>query len=274
MYSTAFSPSPALAGFVEHYTLWEDKARPGAPVLHPGLPVVANGINVLYGNTFEAVALATDGKTHPTALAETAGLAAWQQLCLRPTGRAGALGIYFRPTGFFHLFGVPMAEATDGALALGGVAGPFAGELARRVGTAATGPERLAVADELLLRQLRRRCPAPDAIDAVANCILDQHGQVNIEDLAHGAGLSRRQLERRFLAEVGAPPKLYARLARFHHVFELLTARPAPAWQDVAYLCGYYDQAHFIREFRHFTGQTPGAYALQDNDFDRFSLAR
>lgn len=108
---------------------------------------------------------------------------------------------------------------------------------------------------------LRHPHPTSEVVEAVANCILRRRGRVTIEALAYDAGLSRRQLERRFLLEVGAPPKLYARIARFNHVLELLAESLAPDWPDIAYLCGYYDQAHLIREFRRFTGQTPGAYA-------------
>lgn len=266
MHIAAFPPVPALADVVEYYGLWEDASAPGAPGPHPAMPGVINGISVLCGAPIKTVAFARDEKARAAPPAETQGPATRPQLYLRQTGRAGALGICFRPTGFFHLFGVPMSAATDAALEPGGAAGPFAGELVQRVGEAETGAQRLAVADELLLRQLHR-CPpvVPDAVDAVARCILHRHGRVNIEALARDVGLSRRQLERRFLLAVGAPPKRYARIARFNHVISLLAESPAPDWQDIAYLCGYYDQAHFIRDFRCFTGQTPGAYAVDGN---------
>lgn len=264
----AVSPAPALADFVEYYGLWEDDVWVGGPVPHPLLPGVANSLHVLYADSPATVAVA---ETSP-APAQALRLLTWPQLHLRRRGRVGLLGIYFRPAGFFHLFGMPMPEAPaapDGW----GEPQRFIRQLLQRISVATTNTARLAAADELLLRQLRSQQPVPNAIDQVADRILHQHGQVNIETLAHDAGLSRRQLERRFLAEVGAPPKLYARTARFNHVLQLLAASPTPNWQDIAYRCGYYDQAHFIREFRFFTGKSPSTYSLINSDITRFFWA-
>lgn len=268
----AVLPSPALADFVEYYGLWEEEVQPGAPALAPVLPGVPNSLHVLYGHPPSTVALAA--ASEQPAPATPLGLFTWPQLCLLPRGRVGIVGIHFRPAGFFHLFGVPLPEAPASALEVGEGARQFICELLRRIGAAATNTERLAVADELLLCHLRSQQPVPTTIDCVADRILHQHGQVSIETLAHDAGLSRRQLERRFLTEVGHPPKLYARLARFHHVLQLLAASPAPSWQDIAYRCGYYDQAHFIREFRFFAGKSPSNYSLIDNRFAHFFWAR
>lgn len=266
----AVSPSPALADFVEYYGLWETEVRLAGPVLHP-LPGVANSLQVLYGDPPATVAVAGGGAE--PALTHTLSLFTWPQLQLRQAGRVGMVGIYFRPAGFFHLFGVPMSEVPTPPEGWG-EAGLFICELMRRISEADTTTGRLAAADELLLRQLHGQPPLPSAISVVADRILHQHGRVNIEVLAHDAGLSRRQLERRFLAEVGAPPKLYARTARFHHVLQLLANSPVPSWQDIAYRCGYYDQAHFIREFRFFAGKSPSNYSLANNDLAHFFWAR
>ncbi|WP_345228969.1 helix-turn-helix domain-containing protein [Hymenobacter ginsengisoli] len=273
MHFEVVSPSPALADYVAYYGLWEDEeddAQLGASVL----PGVVNGIQVRYADPYKTVSLAQAGSVQVTAAAEVVCMVSWQQLYMRQTSRAGMLGVYFRPAGCFHLFGAPMSDTAGIILEAEGLAGQFARELSQRLSQAETNSQKLAAADELLLRQLHCQQPVPNAIDVAAERILDQHGQVNIEDLAHDAGLSRRQLERRFLAEVGAPPKHYARIARFNHVLQLLVENPAPNWQDIAYRCGYYDQAHFIRDFRFFTGKSPSQYSLVDSDFSHFFWAR
>jgi AraC-like DNA-binding protein len=70
------------------------------------------------------------------------------------------------------------------------------------------------------------------------------HGRIDIGSLAAGR----------------APPKLVARLLRFQRALKLLDGAPVGRWAEVAYCCGYYDQAHFIRDFRQFAGGTPGDY--------------
>ena len=73
--------------------------------------------------------------------------------------------------------------------------------------------------------------------------------------LAAELGWSRRHLAARFRDEVGVSPKALARLLRFERALELLGTRTLA---DIAYECGYYDQAHFNRDFRAFAGATPG----------------
>ena len=77
------------------------------------------------------------------------------------------------------------------------------------------------------------------------------------DQLANDAGISSRQLERRFLREIGLGPKLLGRIIRFQQVFRAVERCDA-AWATVAIECGYYDQAHLIRDFHQFARQTPG----------------
>jgi AraC-like DNA-binding protein len=80
-----------------------------------------------------------------------------------------------------------------------------------------------------------------------------------IDDLAAAAGLSERQLRRRFSVAVGLRPKAYARVVRLHAALGLAAASTKPAWADIAQQCGFYDQPHLIAEFRAATGQSPAA---------------
>ena len=68
--------------------------------------------------------------------------------------------------------------------------------------------------------------------------------------------MSTRHLERRFLDRVGLTPKLFSRMRRFQSVFAAIEDGDAN-WAAAASACGYYDQAHLIRDFREFTGKTP-----------------
>jgi transcriptional regulator GlxA family with amidase domain len=86
--------------------------------------------------------------------------------------------------------------------------------------------------------------------------IVESGGRVSVDRLATGAGISSRQLERRFLREIGIGPKLLGRIVRFQQVFRAVE-RLDSAWASIAVECGYYDQAHLIRDFNQFAGQTP-----------------
>jgi AraC-like DNA-binding protein len=86
-------------------------------------------------------------------------------------------------------------------------------------------------------------------------------------------GVSIRQMERRFNAGVGLPPKLFCRMQRFVQVFRAIGTQPNK-WADTAVACGYYDQAHLIRDFKSFSGETPAALLAEDADLARHFLKR
>jgi AraC-like DNA-binding protein len=100
-----------------------------------------------------------------------------------------------------------------------------------------------------------------------------------LKELAHGGGsprigriveqtgISHKHLIREFDRWVGLTPKLLARLQAFQAVVAWIGFKPSVDWADAAVACGYFDQAHFIREFRSFSGLTPGAYLLRRSPF-------
>ena len=119
---------------------------------------------------------------------------------------------------------------------------------------------RLALIEQFLM-QRRQRFHWPDrllmrAVDAIEAA----RGQVSIEELATALRVSSRQLERKFIRHVGLTPKAFCRVTRFRQAQCLLEGVGESSGCDLAYACGYYDQAHLIREFRLFTGHTPTRY--------------
>lgn len=87
------------------------------------------------------------------------------------------------------------------------------------------------------------------------------HGQLGIHDLADQCYISVSQLQRRFKESTGVSPKTYARIVRFEAIRDRLLANPSYPTIRLADEFGYADQAHFIRDFRTFTTQTPREFA-------------
>jgi transcriptional regulator GlxA family with amidase domain len=112
----------------------------------------------------------------------------------------------------------------------------------------------------------------PDTrVRLAVEAIRRRHGNVEIDRLARAAGLSRRQMERRFLETVGLTPKRLARIVRFQHAVRVLesAARPGACTMTAA-ACGYADQAHLIRDFRELAGTTPGAHLIRRAELTGF----
>jgi AraC-like DNA-binding protein len=78
-----------------------------------------------------------------------------------------------------------------------------------------------------------------------------------IRELVRATGYSHRWLTERFRAEVGLAPKAFARVVRFENAFERLGRLDRVRWAEFALDCGYYDQAHLVRDFREMAGATP-----------------
>ena len=82
-------------------------------------------------------------------------------------------------------------------------------------------------------------------------------GPVTVEELSQAVGVSERQLQRLFRDRAGVSPKLYLRFLRFERTYHYVLTNPWIPYAEIAFLYGYADEAHLIREFRSFCGATP-----------------
>jgi transcriptional regulator GlxA family with amidase domain len=90
--------------------------------------------------------------------------------------------------------------------------------------------------------------------------IMESIGNITVKELSTKLNISDRQIERKFKEQIGISPKMFSRLIRINYVFKLLRTNPELNWQDVIFLCGYYDQAHFIRDFKEISGESPNVF--------------
>jgi AraC-like DNA-binding protein len=93
--------------------------------------------------------------------------------------------------------------------------------------------------------------------------VLHRQGSIQVPALAQRAGMSTRQFERRFTREIGMPPKLFARIARFEAALERKAISIASSWTDVANQLGYFDQMHLIHDFKESSGELPTSLLTQ-----------
>ena len=172
--------------------------------------------------------------------------------------RAAMVGAYFHAGQTFSFIQVPARELTDRILPLEDVWGAASLEL----------PTELAEMDEaarinklesVLLHRIRNNSPSHSAVDLprLAASIVQKRGNVTIESLTTGAGISRQHLARLFSEGVGISPKLFCRLARFQSGLAYAGRGKDVDWAQAARALGYSDQSHMIGEFREFSSLTP-----------------
>jgi AraC-like DNA-binding protein len=185
---------------------------------------------------------------------------------LRPTGRVGMVAARFRADGLFPILGVPMHELVDRRVPLETICSDVS-ILEAQVAEAGSDRERVSHLATFLEGKLSERCALDAVVGHNVDAILASGGQISPDKLAQCAGLTARQLERRFQVSVGVSPKFLCRIVRFRAIFDCLQSR-AP-WPSIALDCGYFDQSHLIRDFKQFAGQTPTAFLAAQSEFGR-----
>ena len=173
------------------------------------------------------------------------------------------VGACLRPAGVRELLNVLPHDIADRVAPLTDVCGALGERLSNAV---IDGPPHAAVwrlSAALLARRSSLALPDAAAFEAV-RLIRQSGGRISMEALAPLVALSPRQLERRFSAAVGLPPKVFARLARFDGVVRHIRRRGLDrAWAALAVEYGYHDQAHLAHEVRAFAGITPAALVAE-----------
>lgn len=172
-------------------------------------------------------------------------------------GEARCVQVNLTPIGARALLGVPMHELAGRVVALEELVGAEGPLLVERLEGARNWTQRFALLDRVLARRAERGpAPRPDVVWAWRR-LERTDGALSVSELARELSCSRRHLTARFREEIGMPPKRFARLLRFRRAIALLEGAGDPTLAEVAAGCGYFDQAHFNRDFRAFAGLTP-----------------
>jgi AraC-like DNA-binding protein len=177
-------------------------------------------------------------------------------------GEGWAVGTKFKPGAFTALTGIEASSITDGRVS---VEAAFGDDLNRCEVDAAPGALYAVVAE--IEARLAPRAHVDDPYPALVADVIQSMRHVGpdarVEHLASMHHVAPRTLQRLFRRYVGVGPKWVLRRLRIHQAAEQLTATSAPRWTELALDLGYYDHAHFIRDFRLVVGRSPAAYAAE-----------
>jgi len=161
------------------------------------------------------------------------------------------------PIGAYQVFGLPMSELTNRIAETELVLGPPVVELEEQLACAPTWQERFSLLDSFLLRRIEESQPMSGSIAWAIRRLELTQGLASIGSLALELGWSRKHLITRFRDQAGLPPKTMGRIFRFDRAVARIERETDFSWADLALDCGYYDQAHLIRDFVAFSGVTP-----------------
>jgi AraC-like DNA-binding protein len=251
-------PDRRLRGLVHRYEGYDEAASPG-PVLRQQVPTLAVPVIVNFGapwrmsNRADATGISERRNSFVAGLAERSTFVVAE-------GEASCLQVDFTPIGAHLFFGVPMHELSNRIVGAEDVLGRD-GDLVGRLEAAPTWESRFELLEDAILRRLAGAGrPAPEILWAW-RALVHTGGAVPVGALAAKVGRSRRHLLAGFREHVGLGPKTVARIVRFGRAVRALELDPRRSFAELAFECGYFDQAHLYRDFRAFAGTTPRDFA-------------
>jgi AraC-like DNA-binding protein len=184
---------------------------------------------------------------------------------IAPLGVVDYLAVRLTPLGLYRLMGGGIRDLVGQPLDLGEVNRPLM-EIYQRLGDEHIHEKRIPILEQSLGDYLMHHARDAEhdfkSMGGLIHLLHQSKGQGDIRSLGEQTGLYYKKMERLFARYMGITPKFYARLLKFNYGLELLIQDQVQDWVDITYAAGYFDQAHYIREFEYFMGVSPARYAL------------
>lgn len=168
-------------------------------------------------------------------------------------------GTYLYPHAVPLLFNIPANELTNQMIELAALIPKYGASLEDQILNSSSDEQRIAILDSFIENKLSKNSPPELPVFEALKHILHASGSPRVSQLTSDYCLSERQLERQFYRYTGFAPKQFIRISRFHRTMQLYGHKEFNL-TDVALACGYYDQSHFISDFKQFSGLNPRTY--------------
>jgi len=252
-----YRPSPALADYIECYWTWRGDRMSGREErLIPG-----GRVELLFnfGAAVEWLMDRPDAAGLELRGAYLMGQRDRLFFC-RPSGRVQLLGVRFRPGCFAAFSPTPLHLLLNSLLPASELLGAGMRILHEQLGGCGDDASRVCLLDDWFGGALAGSCSA--GVGFALEQLRRVEG-ITVEAVCEQVGWGYKRMERAFLKEVGYTPKGYSRLVRFNKAIRQIGGEESLT--SVGYACGYYDQAHFIKDFARFAGMTPGQFRVEEN---------
>ncbi len=192
---------------------------------------------------------------------------------IEPTGYVDCFAVRFYPYGLANFLDTPIKELANTETPLSALFGDaIADALAQQIRLAEDTESRIAIIERFLFKKLNDQASIDNIVKATIDSMFLTSGAVSIKQMLANDGSKRRQLERKFTAQVGMSPKQLSKVIRLQAVLKMMLTQRPERLSQIAYESDYYDQAHFTRDFKEFTGMTPKEFFKFDNDEMALSL--
>lgn len=261
-------PHPLIAPYVHHF--WVFESEHGLPATDMRV-IVPNGRHKLiipYRNGLRATGV---GLNQAQGQGDIVVIGLWEeptQISSTPEPTC-TIGVEFLPHGLQHFLALSLDELTRAIVPIDDVLGRLGREFSSRLGSTDDLEQAVAMVQSFLVERLQPRAHANTQVDAVLRLLAESGYQLEINELEKRMGYSRRYLHALMTRHVGLSPKRLQSVLAFEQLYRRFSQnKSATLLRDDA-LALFYDQSHFIRTFRRYTGYSPGKFAELDNELGR-----
>ncbi|PKP21191.1 MAG: hypothetical protein CVU05_07275 [Bacteroidetes bacterium HGW-Bacteroidetes-21] len=181
------------------------------------------------------------------------------------SGNEGMVAVVFYPDGLSPFINIPLIELTGLIVDLELVFGKAVKEIQEKICEAGSNEERIPLIEHFLFNQLKTRENECYNDIRFAVTQMQLNNKISILKLASEVNMSKRNFERKFLENVGLTPVFFNRIVRFQKAIKFINQQNKLSFTELAYMSGYYDQSHFIRDFKQFYGQPPKEFNQNQN---------
>ncbi|NSL86218.1 AraC family transcriptional regulator [Chitinophaga sp. Mgbs1] len=177
---------------------------------------------------------------------------------IQPAGYVHSFAVRFYPYGFANLVTVPLDQLADTETPLAQLFGEeTAGQLSQGIISAAGTPQRIQIMENFLLDSIQHKVTIDHIVKSTVDALIATNGSQPIHAILKAQLSKRRQLERKFIKQIGISPKQLGKVIRLQAVLKMILDQPSGQLTNIAYEGEYHDQAHFIKDFKEFTGASP-----------------
>lgn len=180
---------------------------------------------------------------------------------IEPTGYVNTFAVRFYPYGFASFVNAPIQNLANKETPVEQLFGEIpANELEQKIIHATSTQQRIEIIEHFLLNKLNDKATIDNIVKATVDTLLSTKGNSPINAILKQDLSKRRQLERKFLKQIGISPKQLGKVIRLQTALKMLLNQKTESLTKIAYESEYYDQAHFIKDFKEFTGTNPKAF--------------
>jgi AraC-like DNA-binding protein len=180
---------------------------------------------------------------------------------IEPTGYVDTFAIRFYPYGFANFVTLPIIDLANKETPIASLFGEQTSkELEDKIIHAKDIKQRIGIIEDFLLSKLNDQSTVDNIVRTTIDALLATNGSARIKTILKEDLSKRRQLERKFKKQIGISPKQLGKVIRLQSALKILLNRKTESLTNIAYESEYYDQAHFIKDFKEFTGTNPNKF--------------